>query len=670
MKPEAPQIETFRKSVLLVLVVLFAGSFTAGARARKMPPGLEQCKSEPIKYIGTEKTDKHFFDGALRHAVGTHRYQAFRSNRTHPSEGGEQGWTYNHQPFICYWNGRFYVQYLSDLYEEHSPPGRTLVVTSKDGCKWSAPKVVFPVYTLPEIKVNEIHKNHIPAGTKSVMHQRMGFYVAPNGRLLTLAFYSYCAHSRTSPNAGTGLGRVVREIKKNGSLGPVYFIRYNRHAGWNESNTSYPYYKESTDKGFIEACEAILNDKLMSLQWWEEDRAKDGFFNIDPGDVSSAFQFHANMTTFKGAGKAFNFYRRPDGVITGIWKNQWSALSPDNGKTWTGISKNTTFKTCGAKIWGQETADGNHAIIHNSSATRGNRYPMVIMTSEDGHFYKDMLCLEGEVPPMKYQGIHKSKGSQYIRGIMPGNGNPPGDHIWNTLSVNKEDIWVARTRVPVTGVVYEHIDQDFENAGTEADLELWNFYVPTWAPISIVKDPAGGSNKCLELRDEEPYNYALAERAFPPNSKVRVKFRFYADKIPQGRGVEVEIQDQYGHRPMKLRFDRNWMYMDKGLVSINPVRITEDKWYTVKLELDCATQQYGVFLNGKTVYEEVSFDDRVDNVERIVFRTGPYRGLVDSQIVDSEPRPSGLFREDAAGADEKVEATIIMLDDVKTDNSF
>ena len=61
-------------------------------------------------------------------------------------------------------------------------------------------------------------------------------------------------------------------------------IRYNRHAGFNESNTTYPFYKASTDNGFVEACESILGDKLMSLQWWEEDRGKDGFFAIDPGD--------------------------------------------------------------------------------------------------------------------------------------------------------------------------------------------------------------------------------------------------------------------------------------------------------------------------------------------------------------------------------------------------
>jgi len=33
----------------------------------------------------------------------------------------------------------------------------------------------------------------------------------------------------------------VREVEAEGTLGPIYFIRYNRHAGFNETNTAYPF---------------------------------------------------------------------------------------------------------------------------------------------------------------------------------------------------------------------------------------------------------------------------------------------------------------------------------------------------------------------------------------------------------------------------------------------
>ena len=79
----------------------------AAPGSAKQPPSIEKCAAEPVKYVGTVQTNRHFYDGALRHAVGVHRYQAFRANRSHPSEGGNVGWTYNHQPFLAYWNGRF-----------------------------------------------------------------------------------------------------------------------------------------------------------------------------------------------------------------------------------------------------------------------------------------------------------------------------------------------------------------------------------------------------------------------------------------------------------------------------------------------------------------------------------------------------------------------------------
>jgi len=623
--------------------------------AAKNPPPIEKSAAEPIKYIGNDQPDKHFYDGRLRHAVGVHHYQAFRANRTNPSEPGMIGWTYNHQPYLAYWNGLFYLQYLSDLKEEHNPPGRTLLMTSEDGRNWSNPRVVFPKYPLPRINRSfpEIGKVDLPAGTFSVMHQRMGFYAAPNGRLLTLAFYSFCPTPRRGPNNGQGLGRVVREIYKDGTLGPIYFIRYNRHAGWNETNTLYPFYKTSNDKGFVEACDALLADKLMSLQWWEEDRGKDGFFTIDPEVLDDVEP------------KALCFCHRPDGVALGIWKGQRCALSPDEGKTWTKFAKARTLNTCNAKVWIQRTNDDRYALVYDDSATRRNRFPMVVMSSDDCYEFDNLLCLDGEVPPMRFQGLHKNIGPQYIRGIEEGNGNPPGPYMWNTYSMNKEDIWVTRTHLPITGTVDEHVNQDFNVVATEADLELWNLHIPKWAPISIVTDPQQIENKCLELRDEEPYDYALAERAFPQSRKVTIEFRVFMERV--GHGVlDFEAQDRYGDRPMRLRFDQDWLSMDRASVDPRPVSISCGKWTDIQVKLDCDSQSYDLAVNGKWVRRGVDFAKKVDSLERMVFRTGPWRGDVRPLIVNREPATLGLYQEDLPGADNKVPLSIYLIDDVKT----
>ena len=56
------------------------------------------------------------------------------------------GWTYNHAPMLAYWNGKFYLEYLSNPFGEHLSPGQTLVATSSDGHNWDMPKQVFPIY--------------------------------------------------------------------------------------------------------------------------------------------------------------------------------------------------------------------------------------------------------------------------------------------------------------------------------------------------------------------------------------------------------------------------------------------------------------------------------------------------------------------------------------------
>ena len=130
----------------------------------------------------------------------------------------------------------------------------TLITKSENGIQWERPQVVFPVYfyinsTEGDMKViNEF------------MHQRMGFNVAPNGRLLVMGFYG--------ENDGDGIGRVVREIYEDFSLGPIYFIRVNDN--W-KGEVKYSLYHESSDKEFIDACESFLSDKIRRIQLWEED---------------------------------------------------------------------------------------------------------------------------------------------------------------------------------------------------------------------------------------------------------------------------------------------------------------------------------------------------------------------------------------------------------------
>jgi hypothetical protein len=630
-----------------------------------MPPPVDQTREEPVRYTGNSETDKRYYDGHLPHAIGTHHLQTFRANRKYPVEPGSAGWTYNHQPYLAYWNERFYLQYLSGLVQEHEPPTRLMLQKSTDGLTWSDPEILFPEYPLPDI---EFDGEKIAAGTKAVMHQRMGFYNAPNGRLLASGFYGYSATPRRSPNAGNGIGRVVREILEDGSFGPVYFIRYNRHAGWNESNTSLPFYTESPDREFLEACEALLADKLVTLQWWEEDRGDDGFYPIDPSEVQDGEYFSARITSSAGAGKAFMYYKRPDDVIVGLWKNQYSALSDDDGKTWTPITRSTTLWTSGAKTWGQRTPDGRYVIVHNQSATRRNRFPMAALVGDDGHTFDRLYNLSGEVPPRRYKGLWKNPGRQYFRGIYPGNGTPPGNFLWMTYSVNKEDIWISRTQIPITGETASEISEDFQDVEKPEDLVSWNIYQPLWASFRMVDDPETG-NRYLQITDEEPYDYATLTGFFPKSAQKSIEFDFQAERVPVGHIVEMEVQDQAGNRALKLAFDRQWIAYDIETVRSEPIDIMPGEWYTVRLEIDCEKNQYSIFINNELKRESIPLNERMPTgaVERIMVRTGPYRNQVRSEYMEHGLAAQANFlSDDMPGSEQKSPKIIFNIDNIKT----
>ncbi|MEZ5275112.1 MAG: hypothetical protein R3F07_01875 [Opitutaceae bacterium] len=621
--------------------------------ADAVPPKLDLSGPLIAEYMGTENTDRDVYHGNLRHAVGVHRIQAVRANRMAPPEatGDLVGWTYNHAPMLAHWQGRFWVEYVTNLKEEHGVPGRTDFLSSLDGYHWTRPEVAFPVLHLqafqpPPRYFDGEQLEPIPAGFPGIMHQRMGWYVAPNGRLLMSGFYGYSPTPRYGPNRGQGLGRVVREVGPDGSVGPVHFIRLNREAGWKESDLPFPFYTSSPDTGFIEACDALLADRLMTLQWWEDDRQKDGFFPEFPDGIEA---------------KALSFYERADGMTVGLWKGGFAGLTADRGRTWQWGRHN--LPEINAKVWGQRLSDGTYALVYDHSASGRSRYPLSIVTGNDGRSFDHLLAVHPEVPPMRYQGIHKNQGPQYVRGIIPGNGEAPDGNLWVTYSVNKEDIWVARVRVPVTDRVEDPVDEAFDSVGSIRDLTDWNLYLPQWAPASIVGDPLDPSNRCLELIDDEPWDYAKVERFFPESVRLRASFRVFLAEIGHG-ALEIEVQGARSERPVRLRLDPAWLMFDHGTVEASPTRIETQRWITIELDLDCEAGEYRCTVDGRSLPEAISFNGSVETLQRLVLRTGPWRMDVRAALRDGYPGNPGLDQEDLPGAGTRAPRSRYLIDDV------
>ena len=581
----------------------------------------------PIVYTGTE-TATPAADGNLRPVVGVQNIQVIRANRTHPELNGGLNHTYTHQPMLAYWHGRFYLEFLSATRNEHDDGMCTSLTTSPDGLHWAAPQVAFPPFALPD-------------GTRTISHQRMGFHVAADGRLLMLSFYG----KHPEPNDGTGLGRAVREIHDDGSLGPIYFIRMNAKQPYPGFVPPHPFYTASPDQGFVAACDALLANKLVTAQWWEEDQLDEsGFYRV--------------------RGKALSFVTRPDGSALGIWKNRLVATTTDKGQTWTPTVFAGNMPNNASKYWLQHTSDGRYALFLNP--TDRLRNPLAVMTSEDCANFSNLWTIHGELPDQRFGGGFKNLGPQYVRGIAEGDGTPPDSAAatWVAYSVNKEDLWIARVPVPLTATATGPVNDTFEADAVGALPAGWNVYSPLWAPVRIVgaslddaRDgrPQGAplQNHALELRDEDPYDYARVTRVFPTTHGVKISFRLLARQT--NARLEIDLLDARGARPVRFALGEDghlWachegQWMDAGAY-------TADAWHSLELEIPASptADRCALTVDGKSpLARPAVFTDPAASVERLSFRTGAYRDR-------------GFGGRDLPGADDKVPAASFLIDDV------
>ncbi len=552
------------------------------------------AQQDTAKYIGKTLSNVDYHHGQLTPAVGVHNIQVFRANREHPEWAGGMNWTYNHQPMLAYWNNTFYLHFLSNPVGEHIPPSATYLLTSKDGYNWSDPVDLFPIYRIP----NGFKKKDDTAVAKDIdatVHQRMGFYVAKNKKLLALGFYGIALYPKDDPNDGNGIGRVVREIKADGSLGPIYFIRYNHD--FNEKNTSYPFYKKSKDKAFIAACDELLSQPLQMQQWVEE---------ADRNDP---------LIPLKKELKAFSYYHLPNGEVVGFWKNALTSVSKDGGRSWMySPLRAPGFVNANAKIWGQKTSDGKYMTVYNPSEFR---WPLALSVSDDGLNYKNLLLVNGEITAMRYGGNYKSYGPQYVRGIQEMNGNPPNGDAWVSYSVNKEDIWVAKIPVPVKSKNEKAVNDQF-NSET---LNSWNLYSPLWAPVSIVEE---GGLKSLSLKDFDPFDYAKAERVVPEAQNVKIEFSVTPKQNENGH-LDIEVQDARNTPCLRISFDSVGNILVKaGYRNKTLTKYEAGKKYDFVIELNTATRIYSVSINGSQPNRNVIFAP-IHKVHHIMFRTGGVR---------------------------------------------
>ena len=583
--------------------------------------------NDRIHYTGTTLSNPERHDGGLSPVVGVHNIQTMQANREHPTKAGNDGWTYNHQPMMAYWNNRFYLHFLCDPADEHVPPSRTMLQTSTDGYTWSNPVTLFPELQVPEgfQKPNRPEKAH---NLIAIMHQRVGWYVAKSGQLFAIGNYGVAFDRKDDPNDGNGLGRVIREVKKDGTFGPIYFI-YLNHT-YKAYQPAYPLYTKA-DKATRTACEEILANPRYRMQWVEEADRNDPLIPL-----------HKEY-------KAYCDYTLPDGRLAALWKHALTSISDDGGLTWAQpVARAQGFVNSNAKIWGQRLTDGTYATIYNPSEYR---WPLAISLSRNGLDYTTLNLVQGEVPPMRYGGNYKSYGPQYVRGIQEGNGIPNDSDLWVAYSMNKEDMWVAHIPVPVQTEAHNHADgREFRDAcaATAVDasavnplsrLTTWNIYSPKRATVTL-------DDGWLVLADSNPFDYARIERKLPATKELEVSFDLRAHQNNAGL-LQIEFLDQHGTACSRIELTHEGLMRCKGGARYAGLgKYEANTTYHIKAVLSVSRRLIEVFIDGKKAGQRMFFAP-VESIERVMFRTGGRRTFPD---IDTEADWYGTLEH--AGDDE------------------
>jgi len=520
-------------------------------------------------------------DGRLRWAVGVQNVQVVRSAPDNPDQTDGGTTNYRHHPFIAYWGGLFWVM--------HDGAGAR-ICWSANGLDWK------------------------PGDSSAIFsassHHRTGFYVASNGRLLA-------SHWLGTQRGAEGV-RLVREIYGPNSYGAVYSIKTNYLGPGPYGN--WPSYTSAPDDAFKAACGELRSKRLFCQQWQEEDR--------DPNFYTVS---HVNGID---NWKAFSWYCLPDNRIVGTWKGVYQTVSTspdwDPGNV-PAPAKQTTFGyNPSAKTWGARTEDGSYAMIGCvPGGDLHKRWPLAVTTSTDGWtFNTPHLVIAGDMPIQRYEnanGDDKNSGPQYVRGISPGNGDPPGTDLWLTYSMSKEDIWVACVPMPIHGRVTDDVHDDFQDHAPGRLVRGWNTYSPQWAPVAIA---AESGNQFLRLEDRDACDYASVMRVFPESGLARLAFQMRAHQTgSKSVPFEIDVVSSNGTRAVAVSLDP----INDQIVAWNgnkPQRVCPcpfGGWISMEMVVDGKAPRYDLKVNGDEVLSDAAFLESTASVERIVFRTGEFR---------------------------------------------
>jgi hypothetical protein len=452
---------------------------------------------------------------------------------------------------------------------------------------------------------------------------RMYFFLAPNGRMLVIAGLRT---DTSDVEEDRKHGLVVREIEASHRLGDVFTLR--------GSSTTLRGYRTSADRGFVEACDALLANRIYLEQQdhgvllgdrrmpWHDHRAWPG--GVVPGD-------DAKWT----CGKAWSFLPRPDGIWLGTCKMGYSTLSRD-GVNWSMPVIPPTLIVGKAKTFAHRAANGQYLLAYNPS--RRQRFPLALVHGRDGQHFSQLRVIHGELPIQRYEGRHRSIGPQYVRGVSrwSDDGSRDDAAVWLVYSVNKEDIWISRVPLPLDTPDDSSVDERFD----VCDASRWHRYVPKWADVRV-------EDNALLLNNRDPFDHVVVTRTFEPTLRCNVELEMTCSV--RSCAVSISLVSRLGGRcPLQVVID------ETGAVSLNTESlgsISMGQRCIVSMQVDLVSGTVRGALNHQSAVEVPTLP-ACDSVQRLCIRT-------------SHPRNIGGLKPVATGTDQPGAESVVRVHHVR-----
>jgi hypothetical protein len=202
------------------------------------------------------------------------------------------------------------------------------------------------------------------------------------------------------------------------------------------------------------------------------------------------------------------------------------------------------------------------------------------------------------------------------------------------------------------------VNDTFDTLPTGGKVADWNVYAPIWAPVSVAEFP-DARNKSLKLEDRDPYDYSRAVRIFEEGKRVKLSFRLLSRQSAHG-SLEIDVVDRFGNRPVRLRLREDGkVSASEGSTMTVLAPYRPDTWHRFELEVDARPLgSYSLSIDGKLVHGQAALREAVLSVERLSFRTGPFRDQPTRRTPNQVPGP------DLPKAGESTENAVYHIDDV------